>query len=154
MTATIDGEVVSWENNWFGPSATTAPQPVGDENGDMVFATIDGQLVSWKNNYHGPSTTGGVGNAITTVTSTKFVTVTELGHDCGCTSTEKPVVGGSPATHLPTSAASSPSVVPSVPDDHTHTYSRIGYYHAQEQINQNLVFLGNHGGAESGVFDL
>ncbi|WXC55040.1 hypothetical protein SNK03_001013 [Fusarium graminearum] len=28
VTATIDGKVVSWKNNWFGPSATKAPSAV------------------------------------------------------------------------------------------------------------------------------
>jgi len=33
------------------------------------------------------------------------------------------------------------------------TYERVGYYHADSQKLDNLVFLGNHGGQGSGVFD-
>ena len=32
-------------------------------------------------------------------------------------------------------------------------YERIGYYHSASQTLENLVFLGNHGGQGSGVFD-
>lgn len=51
VVATIYGKVVSWENNYFGPSATQtpnapAPSPV------MVTATIDGKVVSWVNNWY------------------------------------------------------------------------------------------------------
>ena len=45
VVATIDGKVVSWENNYFGP--TTAAGPV------WVTATIDGKVVSWINNWVG-----------------------------------------------------------------------------------------------------
>lgn len=32
-------------------------------------------------------------------------------------------------------------------------YERIGYYQSTSQTVDNLVFLGNHGGQGSGVFD-
>jgi hypothetical protein len=53
VTATIDGEVVSWINNWFGETVTlpaTASSP-------WITATIDGQVVSWPNNNGGSPTT-------------------------------------------------------------------------------------------------
>jgi hypothetical protein len=54
VTATIDGQVVSWLNNWH-PDSTTAPapiQPVAIASQVMVTATIDGQVVSWVNDWH------------------------------------------------------------------------------------------------------
>lgn len=37
--------------------------------------------------------------------------------------------------------------------DTSTQYDRIGFYHASSQTVENLVFLGNHGGQGSGVFD-
>lgn len=51
VTATINSQTVSWENNWFGDTAH-----VRSKAPDMVTATINGQIVSWVNNYFGPET--------------------------------------------------------------------------------------------------
>jgi hypothetical protein len=48
ISATINGVVESWENNYSG---TVATDPV------VITATMNGQVVSWTNNWHGPSTT-------------------------------------------------------------------------------------------------
>lgn len=48
VTATIDGKVATWNNNYFGPSSVT---PV------IVTATIDGKVESWTNDWFSPSTT-------------------------------------------------------------------------------------------------
>jgi hypothetical protein len=37
--------------------------------------------------------------------------------------------------------------------DAASTYDRIGFYDSASQTLDNLVFLGNHGGQGSGVFD-
>lgn len=51
VVATIYGKVVSWENNYFRPSATQTPNaPVPSPV--MVTATIDGKVVSWVNNWY------------------------------------------------------------------------------------------------------
>jgi hypothetical protein len=55
ISATIDGQVASWKNNYFGPSANAAP--ADPKKADMVTATIDGQVVSWVNNWFGPAPT-------------------------------------------------------------------------------------------------
>ena len=52
ISAIIDGQVVSWENNWFGD--TNAKTTVAPDK-QMVTATIDGQVVSWANNWFGGS---------------------------------------------------------------------------------------------------
>ena len=43
ISAVIDGQEVSWENNYVGLSSTSEVE---------VTATIDGVVVSWANNYH------------------------------------------------------------------------------------------------------
>ena len=52
VIATIDGQVVSWENNYFGTPSGEAAKA----NPVQVTATIDGQVVSWANNYFGETT--------------------------------------------------------------------------------------------------
>jgi hypothetical protein len=48
ISATINGVVQSWENNYSG-SLATGPT--------IVTATVNGQVVTWADNWHGPSTT-------------------------------------------------------------------------------------------------
>jgi hypothetical protein len=66
ISATIDGIVVSWLNNYSGsttrPGATATPQ--------IVTATINGEVVSWTNNWFGPSTT----SSTRTSTATSYAT--------------------------------------------------------------------------------
>jgi len=50
ISATIDGQVVSWENNWFGHANA---KTTGTLDKQIVTATIDGQVVSWTNNWSG-----------------------------------------------------------------------------------------------------
>lgn len=49
--ATIDGQLVSWDDN----SPTTAAN-AQEGAGKMVTATIDGQVQTWVNNWFGPTT--------------------------------------------------------------------------------------------------
>jgi hypothetical protein len=55
ISATIDGQVVSWQNNWPGDKA--ASPPAASPSSVWVTATIDGQVVSWVNNWFGSSST-------------------------------------------------------------------------------------------------
>jgi hypothetical protein len=57
VTATIDGKVVSWQNNWFGESSVAAPasHTSAEAAPQEVTATIDGQVVSWQTNWFGES---------------------------------------------------------------------------------------------------
>jgi hypothetical protein len=51
-------------------------------------------------------------------------------------------------------AASAVKICASADDSDTSaSYERIGYYHSTSQTVENMVFLGNHGGQGSGVFD-
>ncbi|KAI5210453.1 alpha/beta-hydrolase [Aureobasidium subglaciale] len=55
VTATIDGVVVSWENNWNVPAQSTPPAVIpppanNDNGGDWITATWDGNVFSWQAN--------------------------------------------------------------------------------------------------------
>lgn len=84
VTATIDGQVVSWKNDWSGEAAATASVPASVINsiqttaatpaptaaaaapsGNYVTATIDGVVVSWINNWPPPTSTSGAAPAAT-----------------------------------------------------------------------------------------
>ncbi|KND91419.1 Protein TOS1 [Tolypocladium ophioglossoides CBS 100239] len=140
VTATIDGKVVSWQNNWFGPPTTT-PAPVKAdmitatidgkvvswEKNTMVTATIDGKVVSWENNWFGPSTKA-----------------------------PAPTVTPPPAPPHPTPpAAGGPQARSKLPPTSTSPsdWNRVAYYSSEKQVVENMVFMGNYGGQGSGVFD-
>lgn len=57
VTATIDGQVVSWENNWNVPAQSTPPAVVPsasaapqNNGGEWITATYNGQTFSWQAN--------------------------------------------------------------------------------------------------------
>ncbi|KAG9827809.1 alpha/beta-hydrolase, partial [Aureobasidium melanogenum] len=57
VTATIDGKVVSWENNWNVPAQSTppavmpAPSAASNNNGgEWITASYNGQVFSWQAN--------------------------------------------------------------------------------------------------------
>ena len=77
VTATINGQTVTWMNKYPGPmdkeaagNADNVPHGVGD----MVTATIDGQIVSWMNEYTGPAVASST-NALVKTTPSTFSTV-------------------------------------------------------------------------------
>ncbi|TAQ87470.1 hypothetical protein B7494_g4209 [Chlorociboria aeruginascens] len=162
ITATIDGQVVSWENNWFGkPVASVTSSPV------MVTATIDGQVVSWENNWFGDTVANGSPTSAT-VTNTVDGQVQTGTYDDTGDSTSAPVPTAtsvestpqidatelSPQVEAANVAQSDPSTSASFPSDSAGSYERIGYYDSTSQFVDNLVFLGNYGGEGSGVVDL
>lgn len=146
VSATIDGQVVSWQNNWFGDKVVSAPDASTSQV--MVTATIDGQVVSWTNNYFGEySAAPGVAPPTTPIVDPLATAGTEF------------VSAPAPAP-IPTSAPASfqqlhdASATPSADTSGPNDFDRIGYYNAGNQTVDNLVFLGNYGGQGSGVFDL
>lgn len=72
VTATIDGQVVSWTNNWPG-APTSVSTAAASAGADWVTATIDGQVVSWANNWAGATTTPSSTIASPASTVTSFV---------------------------------------------------------------------------------
>jgi hypothetical protein len=118
ITATINGQVVSWKNPFYTPAATQAPAPTPApaNNGqpEYITATINGQVVSWKN----PNFT--------------------------------PAGGSGPA---PTPPPQQPQQGSGTNSQGGSDYGRIAYYNADQQQARGLTFLGNYGGAGSGVWD-
>ncbi|KAA8574864.1 hypothetical protein MFRU_002g04550 [Monilinia fructicola] len=158
--ATIDGQLVSWDDN----SPTTAAN-AQDGAGKMVTATIDGQVQTWVNNWFGPTTPTATSQAsppASQITSQDVAAGTKPQKTPPVSPPSTPVsVSQAPAStsasesHAPpsTSIPESTSKTTSTTAVVTGSYSRIGYYNSAEQTLDNLVFLGNHGGQGSGVFD-
>ena len=100
---------------------------------DVVTATIDGKVVTWVNDWSG--------------THTKLSEIP----------TTVPIVQNSAAATPSKKTTFQDDVLKGasqIADDVADTYTRIGYYDSVSQTVDNLVFLGNHGGQGSGVFDL
>ncbi|CZR55288.1 related to TOS1 Target of SBF [Phialocephala subalpina] len=157
VSATIDGKVVSWGNNYFGPSSTPASEV-------MVTATIDGQIVSWTNNWFGSSTTAPTSQAATTARANDPAPPLPVENSIPANSPMTPpgsqasntVHFSSPPTS-PSVSTSSSSVLAELPSgpgfEAPGTFDRLSYYHAASQSVENVTFLGNFGGEGSGVFD-
>ncbi|PHH74422.1 hypothetical protein CDD80_3095 [Ophiocordyceps camponoti-rufipedis] len=99
VTAVIDGQTVSWVNNWFGPT------PVPDSDSDSVPAPP-------------PDPTLPV-EETTTTTVTKTMTITPL---------------------------------PAPKETGGAVWRRVAHYDAESQSVDNMRFLGNYGGQQSGVW--
>ncbi|KAH9220564.1 putative TOS1-like glycosyl hydrolase-domain-containing protein [Leptodontidium sp. 2 PMI_412] len=114
---------------------------------DMVIATIDCLVQSWENNWFGPDATNAPGTTL--VTTTALVT----------TSTTTCIVSEASSANQPPTSANTPAGA--VADNKVensnakskNAYSRTSYYDSVSQTANNIVFLGNHGGQGSGVFD-
>ena len=79
VTATIDGQVVSWENNWFGgspPQSTAVSASSVWSSTDCVTATIAGQVVPTA------APTGPMTSSVHMVTATIDGVVVSVSH-CG-----------------------------------------------------------------------
>ncbi|KAH8787427.1 putative TOS1-like glycosyl hydrolase-domain-containing protein [Hyaloscypha sp. PMI_1271] len=155
VTATIDGQIVHWVNNYPGPSPSTCVPPA------MVTATIDGQVQTWVNNWFGG------GPAPTCTPSDTPAPAPGAAHNPAPQSAAQPPAPA-PAkpseVPLPTEVLMNPStpvapqakVLPAPPAGpgvaQGQQYERIAYYDSVSQTVDNLVFLGNHGGQGSGVF--
>ncbi|TVY80728.1 putative serine-rich protein P23A10.11c [Lachnellula suecica] len=155
ISATIDGQVVSWDNNWFGEKTPSTPGV--SPPAVWVTATIDGQVVSWVNNWFGDSST--TANPVPTAPVSYPVTTAPFSNpittiSSAFASIPTPTVSTAAVQTQPIHAASSAksSTGTSKPDDRS-TFERIGYYDSETQHVDNLVFLGNHGGQGSGVYD-
>ena len=120
----------------------------GDEPVVWVTATINGQVVSWINDYFGPSTQAAA-PAPAAPTTTAEALVQE--------SVAQTTVQAPPATTHKASApaATTEASQPASSDDNSSggAWNRVAYYNADQQVADNMVFLGNYGGQGSGVWD-
>lgn len=125
VVANIDGKVVSWINNYFGPTTAATSPPVMTPVA-KPRKTITKTIVKVKTESSCPKETPEYGAAAigSTISST---------------------------TTRPTVAA--PTKVPTSASDGDYAYTREGYYNAQNQTLDGLTFIGNYGGQKSGVWD-
>lgn len=111
---------------------------------DVIVATIAGQVVSWKNNWYGPDGSNPTPTPAANKPDTPVVPAVVFA---------KPT--SAPAAKAPNAPAKSTKAASSKPGaaNGNSAYTRTGYYDAESQTLDGLVFLGNYGGAGSGVFD-
>ncbi|KAM0440929.1 hypothetical protein ACHAPT_000232 [Fusarium lateritium] len=124
ITATIDGQVVSWENNYFGPATQAAPAPA-------PAAAAPTEAVEKP----AAPTKAAEKPAESKAGSDKEVSPAK---NNAKTPIKKPANNGNSKTK-PAAAGGS--------------WARTSYYNAEQQAADNIVFLGNYGGDGSGVFD-
>ena len=107
--------------------------------GQKVTATIDGQVASWLNTYSGQPSSAAVNAdyAQASPTTTGSSTTAAL-----------PNSSSSPSSSSKPHSASSSAL-----SDSTASWTRQGFYSSQSQQSEGLVFLNNHGGTGSGVFE-
>ncbi|KAF4980810.1 hypothetical protein FZEAL_3264 [Fusarium zealandicum] len=120
ITATIDGKVVSWENNYFGGAATQAPEapaPAPAAPADVVEKPAK--------------------QAVPKPKSDSVKKVTKPAQNKAKTEVKKP----KKKPETPTKSAAGGA------------WERTSYYNAEQQVADNIVFLGNYGGEGSGIFD-
>lgn len=170
VSATIDGQLVSWKNVYAGPGSVT-DAPVGD----VVSATIDGQIVSWTNTYAGPAVTtdAPVLEAVSeTSASTSEIDTTEYADvtsqssisspttttvTSSSTSSILPAAGGGYADLNPQSSTSSSTTnivtstsISSTAPAASGGWARQAYFNAASGTVESLTFL-NHFGGEDGI---
>ncbi|TGO30690.1 hypothetical protein BPAE_0004g01490 [Botrytis paeoniae] len=170
--ATIDGQLVSWDDNYPTPGLDAF-----NGGAKTVTATINGEIQTWINNWFGSSTTTMASQTSTTVpqsvsqgaatseeaqeTSTSIIPSTSTALSQSQVSASQPQVSTNPSASEPQASTTTSALESQVSASTTSSataiasgsYSRIGYYNSAEQTLDNLVFLGNYGGQGSGVFD-
>ncbi|KID75300.1 Protein TOS1 [Metarhizium brunneum] len=116
-----------------------------DKRGDIVTATIDGKVVTWENDYLPTATPNPVPAPAPKVQAgAGAAAVKDKDADADTTAT----TSKKPADKKPTDKKPSGKPAPSGSD-----WDRVAYYNAVKQVSENIVFMGNHGGQGSGVFD-
>ena len=143
VTATIDGKVVSWINQYDESAPCAVP----------VTATIDGAVVSWINNYCGPSTDD---------SSPPTPPSVPLHAGCGeppASSPETPSMPSPQQTSVSptTSISSTPSAALGLLPGEivgSGSWVRTAYYSADDQNASGIMFLNNMGATnQSGAWD-
>ncbi|EXJ88139.1 hypothetical protein A1O1_05067 [Capronia coronata CBS 617.96] len=155
VTAVINGQTVSWINEWSGvaatsaptadtpsPTTTTATAPASAAD-DWVTAVINGQTVSWINEWSGVAATSAPA-ADTPSASSPAATFLAAASSAAASS----VAASSAATYRVAAAAPAASM-----NAGTGEWGRQAYYNAEQGVADGLVFLNHHGGQGSGVFD-
>lgn len=166
VVATIDGQVVSWTNNWSGEAATTSAAATSSAADDIVVATIDGVVVSWTNNWSGESSTAAAATTTTAAAATTLATSTAAATTSSvvesssayeavnriATSTSSSS-STAEASSTSSSSTSSSSSAAATQTSSSGSWTRQAYYNAESGTADGVVFLNHMGGSGSGVFD-
>jgi hypothetical protein len=168
VIATIDGQVVSWINEYDGgarATPTAAPTVTVTTGcgvakrgvGDMVTATINGVVVSWINTYDGKPKP--------TPAAAASVTVTVPG-SCAKQAASAPTAPLPPPIPAPAPTPAQPVVKPAMLFENSKVQSnpssgafavgdwnQVAYFNSDEKTSNGVVFLNNKGGQGSGVWD-
>lgn len=125
--------------------------------GDIVFAEIDGKLQSWTNSYSGEAPTPPPAAETPAYTGEAFTPPAAEATTSPSAEAPAPTSAASDTYSSPSAEAPSPSEYGSGSDDNeadsTGDWERLGYYNANDQTLDGMVFLNNKGGQGSGVFD-
>jgi hypothetical protein len=174
VIATINGQVVSWINQYDGGASTTPAAPTVTVSagcgvakraeGNMVVATINGDVVSWVNSYEGKGAA-----PASTRAATVTVTVTVPGNCPKPAPPALPTAVAPPAAPVaaPPAAPIQPPIVkpatlfeasksksdPSSSKPAVGDWSQVAYFNSDEKRSNGVTFLNNKGGQGSGVWD-
>jgi hypothetical protein len=139
VTATINGIVQSWANDFAGGNAPAATAPAG---GDVVTATINGVVQTWVNNYNGGAAAAAPTAAAYAAPANNAAAPANYGD--AQQATAKTSTAAAPAYTAPSSDDSGLSA---------GGWTRQAYYDSASGTSHGLTFLNHHGGSGSGVFD-
>lgn len=128
VIATIDGQVVSWLNNWSGESTTAA-------------AATSTQAA-----------TTSVAEATSTAATVEALNRIVAGSSSSSAASSS-VVASSSVAASSTSASTSSSSAASTETSSSGSWTRKAYYNAESGSADGVVFLNHNGGSGSGVFD-
>ncbi|KAI4729580.1 hypothetical protein E4T49_02701 [Aureobasidium sp. EXF-10728] len=125
VTAIIDGQVVSWINEWSGVASTAAPAPAATTSAAAAPAASSTE----------PASAGFVN---------KLLKVNAPAAYSSSASSSSSAVVAKASSSSPSSASSSSS---------SGSWGRKAYYDSEAGSADNVVFLNHNGGQGSGVFD-
>lgn len=150
VTATINNEVVSWEQSALPTVPPAGPKGKAAVNGDdgvEVTATIFGQVVSWLQGGPAASPTPAVAAAAAAAPGG----ASSGGDDNSNHESSNPTTPHEKQVSPTSSPKSSPKSAPG--EVAAGTWARQAYYDASSGTADGLVFLNHMGGSGSGVFD-
>ncbi|KAG5983820.1 hypothetical protein E4U55_007053 [Claviceps digitariae] len=115
---------------------------------EMVFANINNKIVSWENNWFGGAAPPQKAPAAAPAAAPAPAPAQPPAAKGAAGAALKPDTSEHSAGSDKAKSKSKGKPAPSGSD-----WDRVAYYNADDQIVENMVFMGNYGGTGSGVFD-
>ncbi|KAM5355463.1 hypothetical protein ACJ41O_002109 [Fusarium nematophilum] len=119
---------------------------------EWVTATIDGKVVSWENNYFPGAQTQAPAPAPAPAAPTEPVEQ-PAEQPAEQPKPDKPKKVDTPAKNKAKAPVKKPKAEGKSKPAAGGDWERTAYYNAEQQVADNIVFLGNYGGEGSGIFD-